>query len=181
MSYASFERYCAHLAACPDSANERDLVRNLLGDLIDDNGLVRFQQLAAFHQTLIGDYNFILRLRTQRGVRPGGWHLFYVRYHLLLRVKTSGTDMRPRPHMTLSLAVGEDLQVGLGWDDELGKFSQAGDQLPKVFSRTVQQDPSLWRYLPRAVAADEVWAQAGHFDFPPNFDTSGAATIHLPH
>jgi hypothetical protein len=96
----------------------------------------------------------------------------------LLRVKTTGTEMRPRPHMTLSLAVGPDMNIGLAWEDELGKFNKQGDKMPKVFSKVVHQDPSLWRYLPRAVVADESWAQAGHFDFPADFDVSEAATIH---
>lgn len=181
MSWKSYERYAKHHEECPYSALEREFARNLITDLIDEDGLVRSHNLRDFHNTLLGRYNFVQRRRTQQGVLPGGWHFFYIRYHLLLRVKTSGTEMRRRAHMTLSLAVGRDMRVGLEWDDELMKFSKSGDLLPKRFAlEVVNNDWSLWRYRERAAIADEIWAQACHFDFPNDFDVSGAATIHLP-
>ncbi len=149
MSFLSFERYCEHLASCPESTKECELARDLFQVILDANGVVGFQRLGLFHQTLTSVYQFELRVKNQNAVLPGGWHFFYVRYHLLLRVSVRH-EIRQRPHMTLSLGVGADMNPGLGWDDELGKFNQDGDLLPKVFSKAIHNDPSLWRLLPAA-------------------------------
>lgn len=169
-----FFRGVAHQATCAYAEREREQANRLMQDIIDQDGRVRFHDLKAFHDCLISDYHFILRRRTQEAVLPGGWHLFYVWQHLLLRVKTSGTEMRPRPHMTLSFA------EGLEWPDELAKHTRDGSHVPKAFSIVVYSDHRLWRYWKRTMQAEQIWADAVHFDFPPDFDVSGARTIHLP-
>jgi len=169
-----------HESTCPYVAAERQLALALLNDAVRPDGRLRFPTLSDVHRCLINVHGFCMRRRNREGVLPGGWHLFYFRYHVLVRIKTTGTPIRPRPHMTVSLAVGADGKIGFGWDDELQKFSLSADKLPKAFSRAVQWDWRLWRYRDQAAEADEAWAQAVHFDFPEGFQAANAATIHLP-
>lgn len=180
MSRDTYFRLTEHAAKCPFVAAEQLLVGDFMADFVDSNGCIKDRNLKDFHNRMVNHHQFCLRRRNQLGVRRGGWHLFYIRYHLLVRVKTSGTEVRHRPHMTISLAVGSDGRVSLEWDDELQKFSLGVDRLPKAFSRVVQTDWRSWRFWDRAAEADETWAQAVHFDFVEDCDMSSAATVHLP-
>jgi hypothetical protein len=91
-----------------------------------------------------------------------------------MRVKTTGTIFRPEPHMTLSLV------VGLGWDEELGKFSRMGELVPK--QGAVRR--ADWRSLRRAgetmeqlEAVDDSWANVCHFNFLAGFYGSAAPNL----
>ena len=148
--------------------------QGLLQDLLGPDGKVRFTTTDSFHDYLRTTYGFRLRRNTEDGVVAGGRHLFYVRGNLLLRVKTSGTRIRPRPHMTISAA------TGLNWPDEGAKFNQQGDVVPKLGASAAG---SNWRALQRigdydAIAAsDQEWADSCHFDFPDGFSDAGAASL----
>ncbi len=180
MSRDAYFRLAAHAKSCKNVQAERDLAKSFTTNDVGPDGRIKYNDLKSFHKHVLCDLGMCLRKRSTDDVLPGGWHLFYIAYHVLLRVKTTGTKMRPRPHATLSLAVGRDGKTGLGWDDELAKFSIQADQSPKAFSRYVQTDWRMWRYFELAAQADEIWAESVHFDFPADFDVSGAATIHLP-
>jgi hypothetical protein len=152
--------------------------QQLLTDLLNKQGMVRFSSIVAFHNHVTQVYQFVLRDRNAKDVRPGGYHLFYVRGPLLMRVKTSGTSMHPAPHMTVSAA------TGMGWDDETMKLSRFGDFIPKQGAVPRASRASDWRPLNRLgpdtnqiVASDQDWADACHFDFVDGFDGSGTATL----
>ena len=100
-------------------------MQRLLIDLLDRDGLVRFKSIGTFHNHICSRYGFALVQNATFGVRPGGRHLFYVHGNILLRVKTTGTQRRPTPHLTISLA------TGLGWPDEVAKLSRGGELIPK--------------------------------------------------
>lgn len=151
-----------------------DLVRRLMNDLLDVNGRVRFKSVGGLHDRLTRVYGFALRMNSTQGVRPGGRHLFYVNGPVLIRVKTSGTERHPTPHMTVSLA------EGLGWPDEAAKFNRQGDVVPRVSSVDAAIKAGMWRSLQRLgdteaiFESDDRWADACHFDFVAGFDASGA-------
>lgn len=156
------------------AGGEQELGQRLLADVLDGNGRVRFMSIVSFHDYICRRYGFALRRNTSEFVRPGGRHLFYVHGNLLLRVKTSGTNIRPQPHMTLSAA------TGLGWNDEAAKFNAAGAVVPKLGSSRAGND---WRTLARIgdtatiLASDDRWANLCHFDFVRGFTDSGAANL----
>lgn len=139
------------------------------------DGQVIFSNLLAFDSCL-RMFGFRLEQRDQQGVVPPGWHLFYVRGALLLRVKTSGTFVRRRPHMTLSAA------CGLSWDEEVSKFTTEAI-VPKVgiTGRLIQMND--WRllseYYGRTGALDDAWANRCHFDFVQPFNATGAASLEV--
>jgi hypothetical protein len=156
------------------TGGELDFTRGLLLDLLDASGRVRFTSAAGLHGHLCTAYGFTLSRNSPEGVRAGGRHLFYVRGNVLLRVKTSGTWIRPRPHMTISEA------VGLDWNDEAAKFSRDGSVVPKLGSSRAGSD---WRARMRIgdynaiEASDQRWADLCHFDFLAGFSDAGAAAL----
>ncbi len=156
------------------AGGEGDLGKAMVQDLLDSRGHVRFQSIMLFHDQICQAYGFVLRRNTSEFVRPGGRHLFYVRGNLLLRVKTSGTNVRPSPHMTISAA------VGLDWNDEAAKVNRAGETVPKLGA---SRAGSNWRALQRigstqaVLESDDAWADSCHFDFVNGFDDSGAANL----
>jgi hypothetical protein len=153
---------------------EHALSQRLLLDLLDGNRNVRFTSVKQLHECLSRDYGFALRRNTTQGVRPGGRHLFYVLGNLLVRVKTSGTAIRPNPHLTLSLA------SGLDWNQEDAKVNQAGAVVPKLGASRAGSD---WRALARIgdmaaiEASDQRWADTCHFNFAAGFDDTAAAAL----
>jgi len=153
---------------------EAETGQKMLQDLLGTDGRVRFTATDSFHDYLRTAYGFRLLRNTEDGVLPGGRHLFYVHGNLLLRVKTSGTRIRPRPHMTISAA------TGLNWPDEGAKFNERGEVVPKLGASAAG---SNWRALRRigdydAIAAsDQEWADSCHFDFPDGFSDAGAASL----
>ena len=160
------------------NTDSQALGQRFLADILDPTGKVRFASIVAFHNHVTQLYQFLLRDRTTKDVRPGGFHLFYVRGPLLMRVKTSGTFMHPNPHMTVSAA------AGMGWDDETMKLSRYGEFIPKQGAVPRASKASDWRSLNRLgpdtnqiVASDQGWADACHFDFIDGFDGSGAAVL----
>jgi hypothetical protein len=160
----------------PSAAAERDLVRRLLTDILDGDGRVRFKSVTMFHDHLERRYALELIQNATFGVRPGGRHLFYMNGNILLRLKTSGTDRRARPHLTISLA------TGLNWPDEVGKFSRTGDLIPKLggVPRAASDFRTLLRLggdLEAIEALDDAWANACHFDFVRGFDSTGAVAL----
>jgi hypothetical protein len=168
MGWEEYAKIEDHVLSCGSRAAEELAARQMATTLLTSDGHVRLGDLGTFHRILTQRLFFTLVDATQNGVRPGGWHLFYRLGHLVCRVKTTGTNIRPRPHLTLSLA------IGLGWQDELQKFRADGRTLPKTFSRL---DPSDWRWAERASQWEESWAQQTHFDFPQPFDDAAAANI----
>jgi hypothetical protein len=156
------------------AGGEQDFTRRLLLDLLNADGQVRFTSATALHVHLCRLYGFTLRRNTHEGVQAGGRHLFYVHGNVLLRVKTSGTRIRPRPHMTISEA------VGLDWNQEAAKFSRDGSVMPKLGSSRAGSD---WRALMRIgdynaiEASDQRWADLCHFDFVAGFSDAGAAAV----
>jgi hypothetical protein len=107
--------------------SKQHVARDLLNDVLDAQGLVRFREIRAFHRTITAvRHGFVLRDNSPKFVRPGGRQLFYVNGPILVRVKTTGTDRRPTPHMTVSLS--EDLS----WPGEAAKFNRQGEVVPRV-------------------------------------------------
>jgi hypothetical protein len=159
--------------------SKQHVARNLLNDVIDAQGLVRFQEIRAFHNTITAVmHGFVLKDNSPKFVRPGGRQLFYVNGPILVRVKTTGTDRRPTPHMTVSLS--EDLS----WPGEAAKFNRQGDVVPRVGPVSTASAQNQWRALLRVgdtvaaiEASDDRWANACHFDFVPGFDGSAAPTL----
>lgn len=158
----------------PAAAEERRIMQALLLDLLDGNGLVRFTSIAAFHQHLGLRHGFTLVRNTTDGVQPGGRHLFYVHGNILLRVKTSGTRLRPVPHMTISVA------TGLDWSDEVAKLSRNGDLMPKLGAVHRSDHRALRRLGPDYQTLEEIddrWADACHFNFVSGVDVTGALAL----
>jgi len=156
------------------TGGEEAFARQLLLDLLNADGRVRFTSATALHNHLCQSHGFTLARNTHEGVQEGGRHLFYVRGNVLLRVKTSGTRIRPRPHMTVSEA------VGLDWNQEAAKFTRDGAVVPKLGSSRAGSD---WRALMRIgnydaiEASDQRWADLCHFDFVDGFSDQGAAAL----
>jgi hypothetical protein len=158
---------------------KQNVARDLLNDVLDGQGLVRFRDIRAFHDTITAEkHGFVLRDNSPKFVRPGGRQLFYVNGPILVRVKTTGTDRRPVPHMTVSLS--EDLS----WPGEAAKFNRQGDIVPRVGPVSTAAAQNQWRALVRVgpdlariEASDDRWANACHFDFAPGFDGSAAPTL----
>src|SRR3954463_10445278 len=95
---------------------KQHVARDLLNDVLDAQGLVRFREIRAFHNTITAErHGFVPRDNSPKFVRPGARQLFYVNGPILVGVKTTGTDRRPTPHMTVSLS--EDLS----WPGEAAK------------------------------------------------------------
>jgi hypothetical protein len=155
------------------------VARDLLNDVLDEQGRVRFGEILGFHRTITAEkHGFVLRDNSPKFVRPGGRQLFYVNGPVLVRVKTTGTDRRPTPHMTVSLS--EDLS----WPGEAAKFNRQGDVVPRVGPVSTAAAQNQWRALMRVgnsaaeiEASDDRWANACHFDFMPGFDGSAAPTL----
>jgi hypothetical protein len=177
----------------PTAAVDRAHAKRVLEDILSHaTREVRFPDVLSFHKHLRDRFHFDLVRNTGEFVQPGGRHLFYqnfwpvasitgaTRGTLLLRVKTSGTRFHPRPHMTLSLA------VGLDFDAELGKFSHEGFLLPKLGPGRGGFSQLDYRTLGRmggtveaAMAIDDRWADACHFDFAEPFDGAGAESLRV--
>jgi hypothetical protein len=158
----------------PNAAAERQLMQNLLADLLDAQGCIRFKSVVSFSDHLIRQFGFSLVQNVTWGVRPGGRHLFYTCGHVLIRVKTSGTFIRHEPHMTISVS------DGLGWPDEVAKLSRNGELIPKVGGVNTADFRSLMRLGPETaqiLAADDRWANACHFNFTRGFDVTGALNL----
>src|SRR4051812_21641284 len=84
---------------------KQHVARDLLRDLLDAQGLVRFREIRSFHDRITATaHGFLLMDNSPRFVRPGGRQLFYVNGPILVRVKTTGTERRPVPHLTVSLS-----------------------------------------------------------------------------
>lgn len=159
--------------ADPSAERERRLMQHLLVDLLNDEGLVRFQFLLHFHDYICRKHGFNLMQNTTFGVPRGGRHLFYVNGHILLRVKTIATDYRP-PHMTISLA------TGCGWDDEVAKLSRNGRLVPKQGAIPRADHRALRRLggdFNRLRALDDAWADSCHFNFVSGFNAAHAESL----
>lgn len=170
MSYAK----AMTVFASPNAAAERQLMQSLLADLLDAQGCVRFMSIVSCNDHLVRRHGFKLVQNVTWGVRRGGRHLFYTHGHVLIRIKTSGTDFRPTPHMTISVC------DGLGWPDEVAKLSRHGDLVPKVGGVNRADFRSLMRLGPdtaQILASDDNWADACHFNFTRGFDGSGAVGL----
>jgi hypothetical protein len=158
----------------------RDIVRTLLLGLLDSEGRVRGAKIRDFHDHICSSLlGFVLRDRITAGVLKGGYQLFYVNGPILVRVKTTGTEFRPRPHMTVSLA------DGLAWPNEVAKFNRDGVLVPRLSPVKRAYDADLMRSLERLeketgkhiADLDNFWANNCHFDFVPGFDVSEAADL----
>jgi hypothetical protein len=158
---------------------KQHVAQNLLIDLLDAQGVVRFLDIEAFHDAITDRrHGFVLRDNSPKFVRPGGRQLFYVNGPILVRVKTTGTDRRPEPHMTVSLS--EDLS----WPGEAAKFNRQGDIVPRISPISTAAAQGQWRALLRVgdtaaqiEASDDAWANSCHFNFPAGFDGSAAPTL----
>ncbi len=172
------------------ASSDRTSARLLLADILSSTTReVGFPDIISFHHHIHNSHHFDLVRNSSEFVRPGGRHLFYKNFPtdpaggsrrgtLLLRVKTSGTRFHPRPHLTLSLA------VGLDFDSELGKFNARGQVVPKLgpgrqnFSqldfRTMQR---MGGTIEAVMNIDDRWADSCHFDFAEPFDGAGAEAL----
>lgn len=168
MGFEQYARVEEHVRQCRMRSAEEETSKRFVTMLIGGDNRVRVADLGTFHRTLTQRLSFTVAQADQRFVLPGGWHIFYRFHHLLVRVKTTGTFIRPRPHATMSLA------VGLGWQDELQKYGGSGGGQPRAITRL---DPKLWRWAERASNWEENWAADVHFDFPQPFDASAAPGI----
>ena len=134
-------------------------------------------------------------LRTQAGLRRvrndgearegelrGGRQIFYLRGNLLVRVKTRGTRMRPRAHVTISMV---DRRGGGDpdwhtWDRERVKFTANGNPAWKNISDG--SSPNPYSFPTRIIdgltsGQQDNWADDCHFDLPANFDATGEMTL----
>lgn len=162
--------------ADPSAEQERQRMQHLLVDLLNDEGLVRFQFLLHFHDYVCRKHAFDLMQNTTFGVRPGGRHLFYVNGNILMRVKTTGTKFRETPHMTISVA------TGCGWPDEVAKLSRSGALVPKLGAINRADHRALRRLggeTSTLEALDDDWADACHFNFVPGFNAAHAESLAL--
>src|SRR4051794_37947460 len=92
----------------------RETIGKLLKEVLDVRRIVQVPSIREFHNRLCSsDYGFVLRKNTDEFVLPGGRQLFYVNGPILIRVKTKGTKLHPKHHMTVSLA------EGLDWPEEV--------------------------------------------------------------
>ena len=150
----------------------QDVARKLLNDVVNARGLVRFLEICAFHEIITSKrHGFVLRENATEYVLPGGRQLFYVNAPVLVRVKTTGTERRPRPHMTVSLSENRR------WEGEAAKFNRQGVLVPRVGPVSTASAQGQWRALLRVddpFASDDRWANDCHFDFVPGFDGSAA-------
>lgn len=157
---------------------DRAIAQSLLQDMLDAEGNIRYRSVAEVNAALVGARQFAFHGKTDKFVLPGSWHVFYMRGCILVRVKTGGTFMRPRPHATISAA------VGLGWDDEVMKMTRNGEFVPKTGGMPQASRNGDFRALQRLgdttaeiFASDDRWANSCHFDFAPGFDGSGASEL----
>lgn len=163
-----------------DSLNggDRGIAQTLLQDLLDKSGLVRFRSVIDLDFQLQHFHRFSLIEKNQKFVLPGSWHLFYKQGCLLVRVKTGGTQMRPKPHMTISAV------TGLSWNEEVMKMNRSGDFVPKAGGIPQLSREGNFRSLQRVgdstqqiLDSDDRWANSCHFDFASGFDASGSANL----
>lgn len=141
-------------------------VSRFLKDVLDGYRRVRFPLGMFFHEYICRQHGFQLE-RVEPGPLPGGLHFFYVvapvartevivhpggveervqpLWIVLLRVKTTGTVERRRPHITVSAA------TGLSWDEEHYKYNYLGLLVPKD--------------LPDGHPKKHYWADTCHFNF----------------
>ena len=107
-------------------------------------------------------------------VLPGGWQLIYMRGNVSVRIKTVGTQRRPRDHMTVSLTRG-----GPAWPDEQAKYN--GQALPRPAILLPQPIPNMPNIgvlqTGLTPGQQDDWANDTHFDFPDGFDRSAADTL----
>ena len=159
---------------------DRSVASDLVRDLLNSAGQVRFASPHEIHTFLTRNYQFAFRGATDQFVLPGSWHAFYMRGCLLTRVKTGETFMRRRPHLTISAA------AGLGWDDEIMKLTRSGEFVPKAGGMPQASRNGDFRALQRLggstaeiIASDDRWANSCHFDFVPEFNGAGALELYV--
>jgi len=145
--------------------------RQVIEGLTGGSGNVDSTSLEDVHRRLIRDYGFAFTDKNSFGVLPGGYQLFYGKYHVLVRIKTVGTQKRPRPHLTVSLTLG-----GPGWEQERAKYNSRGRPSPALLSKDpIGKMPGLARLNSDLTdAQQDRWANDCHFDFPEGFDDSAA-------
>lgn len=149
--------------------------RQTVGRLVS-GGTALGSSLLDVHHRIIGELGFRFVRKTSEGTLPGGFQLFYLKDNVLVRIKTAGTAIRPRPHMTISL-----VNDALDWDAERAKFSDDGNLTAKTLvgagsgsstpMRLIQCNPPLTRDV------QDTWAGRSHFDFAPGFDDSAAGVL----
>ncbi|MCY2967808.1 MAG: hypothetical protein NT069_29960 [Planctomycetota bacterium] len=156
----------------------KSVATRLLSKLLDGQGRVKYRSISDIHSQLVNSDQFALVKNSSEFVLPGGRQLFYVRGVLLIRIKTTGTRIRPTPHLTISAASGID------WPEEIMKLNRAGEFIPKLGAIGQAAKENDWRSLSRistdtAVlqALDDAWANSCHFDFVTPFDATGANTL----
>lgn len=187
MSRSPFSRAMEAFEAA-DADHQRQVVTRYMLGLLNGEHRVRFRTLAAFHHFTTMEFPFVRMANEPEPTRKGSRQIFYLYRHLQVRVKTDGTAFRPRPHLVVTLAVGQ------GWDDEIGKFNSQGRLIPKLGFVGAPNPPNPanrrlaanndWRNLSRLGDSlqeirerEDVWANACHFDFVDGFDASGAESI----
>ncbi len=128
--------------------------------------LVRFDSLPATHQFLL-QHGFQL---VDSEPRNGGYHLFYVKGHFLLRIKTHGDPSGPRRDQAhLSMAMWSDT---LEYADEWGKADRAGllrgnPKLKPDHKGKAENKPPAKKAADKKIdfANFAAWASATHFNF----------------
>ncbi len=118
--------------------------------------------------------DFHLVEKNQNQLLPGGWQLIYMRGRISVRIKTVGTQRRPRDHMTVSLTRG-----GQAWTDEQAKYNGQGVPRPAILlTNPIPVMPAIG-VLQTGLTGPEQddWANDTHFDFPAGFDRSAAETL----
>ena len=118
--------------------------------------------------------HFCLINKNQIGLLPGGWQLIYMRGRVCVRIKTVGTQRRPRDHMTISLTRG-----GPGWTDEMAKYNGRVQLRPAWLGENPIPNMPRIGVLQTGLTGQEQddWANDTHFDFPADFDRSAADTL----
>ncbi len=172
-----------------DAAQQRQVVVNYMGGLLNGERRVNFSTIDAFHDYTTLQNPFARVDNQPEPTRTGSRQIFYQYRHVQVRVKTDGTKFRPRPHLVVTLAVGK------GWDDEIGKFNHEGRLIPKLGFLGFNMETGRarpgglaasndWRTLsrlgttlPDIVAREDQWANACHFDFIDGFDATGAEKL----
>lgn len=165
----------------PTLAQSKQLGQRVIGRFVGPGGIVRFTDSRAVHENLL-QMGFQLTQVSTHGVRPGGRQMFYQSGHVLVRLKTTGTNRRNAPHMTVSLARG-----GTGWDDEHAKFNAAGNLAGKTMRRAGSGGgrTSSFTVIECQMDAHEFndhmddWAHATHFNCVDTFAVSFAHALPL--
>ena len=159
----------------PTLERSKEVAQSVLGRLVDRSGIVQSRSIMHVHEVLTRELGLPLVDKNTFGVLPGGFQLFYALDGVLVRVKTTGTERRRKPHMTISLS-----ERGSGWDDESAKFNLHGGLTPKLLA----EGPGPGRVSRMSVfqtgltgAQQDTWANRCHFDFPDGFSDAGAAGL----